>query len=329
MAFSQSYTKLLPMHVAFIMDGNRRWAKKKKLPVIEGHKMGSEIIKKIVVKSLKLGIKYLTFYSFSTENWNRSKSEVLKLQSLLEFYLDSELDNFKKKKINFSFIGDISRFSSVVRKKLINLKKITSNFSKLFFVLALGYGSRDEIIYAVKKVKKNVKKINENDISKNLMTSKLPDPDLVIRTSGEKRLSNFLLWQIAYSELYFTKTLWPDFNSSRYSLALRNYVISRQNFWKFSFLATKSVSEFISIITPLESFIETVTKPSEASRADFFCAVLIPFFLSHSSALSKSPSVSFNADLQSIIPAPVFSLSNLIFSGLTDITRALIIFFIF
>ena len=123
MAFGQSYTKLLPMHVAFIMDGNRRWAKKKKLPVIEGHKMGSEIIKKIVVKSLKLGIKYLTFYGFSTENWNRSKSEVLKLQSLLEFYLDSELDNFKKKKINFSFIGDISRFSSVVRKKLVNLKK--------------------------------------------------------------------------------------------------------------------------------------------------------------------------------------------------------------
>ena len=230
MAFSQSYTKLLHMHVAFIMDGNRRWAKKKKLPVIEGHKMGSEIIKKIVVKSLKLGIKYLTFYSFSTENWNRSKSEVLKLQSLLEFYLDSELDNFKEKKINFSFIGDISRFSSVVRKKLINLKKITSNFSKLFFVLALGYGSRDEIIYAVKKVKKNVKKINENDISKNLMTSKLPDPDLVIRTSGEKRLSNFLLWQIAYSELYFTKTLWPDFNSSRYSLALRNYVSRKRRF---------------------------------------------------------------------------------------------------
>ena len=129
---------------------------KKKLPVIEGHKMGSEIIKKIVVKSLKLGIKYLTFYSFSTENWNRSKSEVLKLQSLLEFYLDSELDNFKKKKINFSFIGDISRFSSVVRKKLINLKKITSNFSKLFFVLALGYGSRDEILYAVKKIKKKI-----------------------------------------------------------------------------------------------------------------------------------------------------------------------------
>ena len=230
MALSQDYTKLLPKHVAFIMDGNRRWAKKKKLPVIEGHKMGSEITKKIVAKSLKLGIKYLTFYSFSTENWNRSRSEVLKLQKLLEFYLDSEIENFKKKKINFTFIGDISKFSSVVRNKLINLKNITSDFSKLFFILALSYGSRDEIIEAVKKITRNKKKINENDISNNLMTSSFPDPDLVIRTSGEKRLSNFLLWQIAYSELYFTKTLWPDFNVTRYSLALKNYVSRKRRF---------------------------------------------------------------------------------------------------
>ena len=230
MTSSQNFTKLLPMHVAFIMDGNRRWAKKKKLPIIEGHKMGSEIIKRIVSKSLKLGIKYLTFYSFSTENWNRSHNEVLKLQSLLEFYLDSEIENFKKKKINFNFIGDVTRFSSEIRKKLINLKKITSEFSKLFFVLALSYGSRQEIISAVNKIQKSVKKINENDISKNLMTSNFPDPDLVIRTSGEKRLSNFLLWQIAYSELYFTKTLWPDFNVSRYSLALKNYVSRKRRF---------------------------------------------------------------------------------------------------
>ena len=230
MALSQDYTKLLPKHVAFIMDGNRRWAKKKKLPVIEGHKMGSEITKKIVAKSLKLGIKYLTFYSFSTENWNRSRSEILKLQKLLEFYLDSEIENFKKKKINFTFIGDISKFSSVVRNKLINLKNITSDFSKLFFILALSYGSRDEIIEAVKKITKNIKKINENDISNNLMTSSFPDPDLVIRTSGEKRLSNFLLWQIAYSELYFTKTLWPDFNVTRYSSALKNYVSRKRRF---------------------------------------------------------------------------------------------------
>ena len=230
MTSSQDFTNLLPMHVAFIMDGNRRWAKKNNLPIIEGHKMGSEIIKRIVAKSLNLGIKYLTFYGFSTENWNRSHTEVLKLQNLLEFYLDSEIESFKKKKINFNFIGDITMFSTVIRNKLINLKKITSNFSKLFFVLALSYGSRQEIIGAVKKIKKNCEKINENDIKKNLMTSNLPDPDLVIRTSGEKRLSNFLLWQIAYSELYFTKTLWPDFNVSRYSVALKNYISRKRRF---------------------------------------------------------------------------------------------------
>lgn len=230
MTFSQNSKDLLPRHVAFIMDGNRRWAKKKQLPIIEGHKMGSEIIKRIVGKSLELGIKYLTFYSFSTENWNRSRSEILKLQSLLEFYLDSEFDNFNKKKINFNFIGDISKFSEVVKKKLKNLKNKTANFSDLFFTLALSYGSRDEIICAVKKINKDLKKINEIDITKNLMTNNIPDPDLVIRTSGEKRLSNFLLWQIAYSELYFTKTLWPEFSISRYSQALKNYVSRKRRF---------------------------------------------------------------------------------------------------
>ncbi len=230
MTLSQNSKDLLPTHVAFIMDGNRRWAKKKQLPIIEGHKMGSEIIKKIVGKSLDLGIKYLTFYSFSTENWNRSRNEILKLQSLLEFYLDSEFDNFNKKKINFNFIGDISKFSDVVKKKLKNLKNKTANFSDLFFTLALSYGSRDEIICAVKKINKDLKKIDEIDITKNLMTNDIPDPDLVIRTSGEKRLSNFLLWQIAYSELYFTKTLWPEFSISRYSQALKNYVSRKRRF---------------------------------------------------------------------------------------------------
>ena len=124
MTLSQNSKDLLPRHVAFIMDGNRRWAKKKNLPIIEGHKMGSKIIKKIVGKSLELRIKYLTFYSFSTENWNRSKSEILKLQSLLEFYLDSELENFNKKKINFNFIGDISKFSGVIKKKLKYFNKV-------------------------------------------------------------------------------------------------------------------------------------------------------------------------------------------------------------
>ena len=151
MSNSQKLENLFPSHVAFIMDGNRRWAKKKKIPVIEGHKMGSEIIKKIVKKSLELKIKYLTFYSFSTENWNRSKDEVIQLQSLLKYYLDSEIDNFLKEKINFSFIGDISRFDNTIKNKLSNLKQITSKFDKMFFTLALSYGSRNEILLALKK----------------------------------------------------------------------------------------------------------------------------------------------------------------------------------
>ena len=223
---------LFPSHVAFIMDGNRRWAKKNNLPIIDGHKKGAEIIKKIVRKSIKLNIKYLTFYGFSSENWNRSRDEVIQLQTLLKIYLDSETDNFMKNKINFSFIGDIRKFSFPIREKLYNLKKITNNFSKLFFTLALGYGSRAEILWAINQIlkKKNTINITERNISRNLMTSHLPEPDLVIRTSGEKRLSNFLLWQIAYSELYFTKTQWPDFDVNRYMIALNNFVNRRRRY---------------------------------------------------------------------------------------------------
>ena len=224
---------LFPSHVAFIMDGNRRWAKKNNLPIIDGHKKGAQIIKRIVRKSIKLKIKYLTFYGFSTENWNRSKHEVVQLQSLLKHYLDSETDNFIKNQINFSFIGDIGKFNFLIRKKLYSLQKATSSFKKLFFTLALGYGSRGEILGTINKIlkKKKIKtNITERDISENLMTSHLPEPDLVIRTSGEKRLSNFLLWQIAYSELYFTKTQWPDFDINRYMLALKNFINRKRRY---------------------------------------------------------------------------------------------------
>ena len=232
MVFSQDSLKLLPSHIAFIMDGNRRWAKKKNLPIIDGHKKGAEIIKKIVRKSIKLNIKYLTFYGFSNENWNRSKHEVVQLQSLLKLYLDSETDSFMKNQINFSFIGDIGKFDSLIREKLFNLQKATSSFKKLFFTLALGYGSRGEILGTINKIlKKKIRNnITERDISENLMTSHLPEPDLVIRTSGEKRLSNFLLWQIAYSELYFTKTQWPDFDVNRYMIALKNFINRKRRY---------------------------------------------------------------------------------------------------
>ena len=231
MVFDSKSSKHLPNHVAFIMDGNRRWAKTKKLQIIEGHKKGSEIVKNIVKKSLKLKIRYLTFFSFSTENWNRSESEIFKLQSLLKFYLESEKDIFVKEKIRFSFIGDINKFDKTIKNDVINLKKITANFNKLHLTLALSYGSRNEILNAFKSIqKKKIKSISEKDISNNLMTNNIPDPDFVIRTSGEKRLSNFLLWQIAYSELYFTKTLWPDFTIPRYISALNNYISRKRRF---------------------------------------------------------------------------------------------------
>ena len=224
------FIRQLPRHVAFIMDGNRRWAKKKKLKISDGHKKGSEIVKSIVRKSIELEIKYLTFFSFSTENWNRSKGEILNLQSLLKFYLESEEENFIKEKIRFSFIGNIDKFDSKIKQKLNNLQESTHSFSKLNFTLALSYGSRAEIVDAIKRLNKNNEKITEISISQNLMTKNYPDPDLIIRTSGEMRLSNFLLWQVAYSELYFTKTLWPEFTSHKYLLALKNYVNRKRRF---------------------------------------------------------------------------------------------------
>ena len=230
MSFNQNLKKQLPEHVAFIMDGNRRWAKKKNLQIIEGHKKGSEVVKNLVKKSIDLRIKYLTFFSFSTENWNRTKDEIINLQTLLNFYLESEEENFVRKKIKFLFIGDIDKFDDKIKSKLINLQSKTSSFDKLIFTLALSYGSRNEIVEAIKKIKKNTNLIKEADIANNLMTRTIPDPDLVIRTSGEMRLSNFLLWQVAYAELYFTKTLWPEFNSQKYIKALQNYINRKRRF---------------------------------------------------------------------------------------------------
>ena len=220
-----------PNHVAFIMDGNRRWAKKHNFPIIEGHKKGSEVIKKIIKSSINLNIKYLTFFSFSTENWKRNPNEIKELKGLLNKYLDLEEDNFISNKIKFKVIGNLSKFENNIKEKIIKLEDKTKGFKKLVFTLALSYGSRNEIVEAVEKIKiQNKKKINEKLFNNHLMTKNLPDPDFVIRTSGEMRISNFLLWQIAYSELYFTKTLWPDFNSYKYKLALNNFVNRKRRF---------------------------------------------------------------------------------------------------
>ncbi len=219
-----------PKHIAFIMDGNRRWAKNKSLPLIDGHKQGAKVIEKILNKSLELKIKYLTFYSFSTENWKRSKDEIRELQNLLNIYLDNESEKFLKHKIKFQTIGNIKKFNLKIRNKISILENNTKNFDKLYFTLALNYGARDEVLKAVKDIIKSKKIVSEKNFTSFLMTKNTPDPDLVIRTSGEMRLSNFLLWQIAYSELYFTKTLWPDFNIRKYSLALNSYVSRKRRF---------------------------------------------------------------------------------------------------
>ena len=219
-----------PKHIAFIMDGNRRWAKNKSLPLIDGHKQGAKVIEKILNKSLELKIKYLTFYSFSTENWKRSTDEIRELQNLLNIYLDNESEKFLKHKIKFQTIGNIKKFNLKIRNKISILENNTKNFDKLYFTLALNYGARDEVLKAVKDIIKSKKIVSEKNFTSFLMTKNTPDPDLVIRTSGEMRLSNFLLWQIAYSELYFTKTLWPDFNIRKYSLALNSYVSRKRRF---------------------------------------------------------------------------------------------------
>lgn len=201
------------MHLAIIMDGNGRWAKKRGLKRTQGHKKGAEVVKEITTYCANNpDIEILTLYAFSTENWKRPKIEVDFLMRLLDNWLKKELDTYIKNGVKFEVIGDISKFSPKLQKRIESTKEITKNFKKLTQVLALNYGSRDEITRAVQKLVKSNEEITQENIQKNLDISR--DVDLLIRTSGEIRVSNFLLWQIAYAEMFFTKTLWPDFTSS-------------------------------------------------------------------------------------------------------------------
>ena len=208
----------VPQHIAVIMDGNGRWAKKRGLRRENGHREGRKSVKKIVECCVELGIKNLTLYAFSTENWNRPKLEIDFLMQLLFLSLKDELKTLNKNNIKFETIGDLTRLPKKISNYLQKVKVETKKNSKLTLTLALSYGSRNEIVNVVRelsdKVKNNIissKNIDETVINDHLYTRNLPDVDLLIRTSGEKRISNFLLWQIAYSELYFTKKLWPDF----------------------------------------------------------------------------------------------------------------------
>lgn len=220
----------LPLHVAIIMDGNGRWAKKKGGIRIFGHQNGVKSVNDVVEASAELGIKFLTLYAFSTENWNRPKIEVDALMSLLISTISKELKNLVKNNIRLLTIGNISQLPNNVRKELINTIEITSTNTGLTLVLALSYSSRWEINDAVKRIATDVKNniINPDDINEKifknyLSTCNIPDPELLIRTSGEYRISNFLLYQLAYTELYFTDTLWPDFTKEDFYKAINDY----------------------------------------------------------------------------------------------------------
>jgi len=204
----------MPEHIAIIMDGNGRWAKEQGLNRTAGHEKGAKVVRDITTHCSDIGIKYLTLYAFSTENWNRPKLEVEFLMKLLERYFKSELEIYLKNNVKFKAIGNIQRFSKKLQKIIQETQDKTSHCSGLTQILALNYGSRDEIVRAVNKVVENNLEINEQNINNNLDTANIPDVDMLVRTSGEIRISNYLLWQCAYSEMFFTPTYWPEFDSN-------------------------------------------------------------------------------------------------------------------
>ena len=204
----------IPSHIAIIMDGNGRWAKERGLNRTAGHEEGARTVRKITSYCAKIGVKYLTLYAFSTENWDRPKLEVEFLMKLLEKYLKSELEVYLKNNIKFKAIGDLDRFSKGLQKTIFETQEKTAHCSGLTQVLALNYGSKNEIIRAIKKLNEQNLEVTEENLESCLDTSGKGDVDILIRTSGEVRLSNYLLWQNAYAEMFFTQTYWPDFNES-------------------------------------------------------------------------------------------------------------------
>lgn len=220
----------LPGHIAIIMDGNGRWAKQHAMGRIRGHQKGAQAVRTAVTACRELGIACLTLFAFSSENWGRPGDEVNALMALLADYLDKEAPKLQKREIRLTTIGDIDRLYAPVRKKLLDVKKLTQSNDKMILNLALSYGSRDEILAAVRKMladsregKLNPDAVDSDMFGRYLYTHGLPDPDLLIRTSGEYRISNFLLWQMAYTELYFTDVLWPDFKKDDLLKAIAAY----------------------------------------------------------------------------------------------------------
>lgn len=234
-------SKNLPKHLAIIMDGNGRWAKQKGLLRALGHESGTKSVKVIIEATAKLGIEFLTLYAFSTENWNRPKLEVETLMKVLINSLKKELTTLQKNDIKLNAIGNLEKLPKSAQKELLDVIEKTKNNTKMTLTLALSYGSREELVSAVRKICSKVKNniisidsIDESIINQHLYTQNLPDVDLLIRTSGEHRISNFLLWQIAYAELYFTDVLWPDFKEDDLYEAIISYQKRERRFGKTS-----------------------------------------------------------------------------------------------
>ena len=220
----------VPNHVAIILDGNGRWAKRKGMPRSYGHVKGCENLEKVCSVAKELGVKYLTVYAFSTENWKRSKEEVDSLMKLFRNYMKKCLKIAKENRMRVKIIGDPSAFDLDLQEKIKELEAYSAQFDELHFQIALNYGSRDEITRAVRQMGEDIQKgvldpkqIQEDTISSYLDTRELPDPDLLIRTSGEERLSNFLMWQLAYTEFYFTDVPWPEFDKAEFEKAIAKY----------------------------------------------------------------------------------------------------------
>ena len=238
---NQIHLNRLPEHIAIIMDGNGRWAKQRGKLRVFGHEKGAKAVKQVVEGCAELGVKNLTLYAFSTENWNRPKLEVQTLMKLLISSLKKEINTLQKNNIKLNAIGNLKELPSQVYKELTDVIELTKNNKRLTLTLALSYGSRDELINTVKQISVKVKNniispelIDESVINEHLYTQNLPDVDLLIRTSGEQRISNFLLWQIAYAEFYFTKIFWPDFTKEYLYKAIVNYQKRERRFGKTS-----------------------------------------------------------------------------------------------
>ncbi|MBK8425659.1 MAG: isoprenyl transferase [Lewinellaceae bacterium] len=225
----------VPQHVAMIMDGNGRWAIQRGLPRLAGHKAGTENLRRVIRSTVEFGVKYLTIYAFSTENWGRPAEEVNGLMLILQNVIDRELNELHKEGVQLRHIGRLERLDPAIQKKVLSAIELTKNNDRLILNVAFNYGGRDEIVCAIQKIINDgipAEDVNDELVNRYLFTAGVPDPDLIIRTSGELRVSNFLIWQAAYSEWYITPTFWPDFDKDEYRRALETFAHRDRRFGK-------------------------------------------------------------------------------------------------